>query len=169
MRTAMLGLLLASGPAMAAAPENATVLNSSRLPDIDVASSGIDVASLGHAAARTVPGARVDLNGDGAPDLLLRGGPTFCGTGGCTFFLFDGRTLMALGTVFGSTVIVTKSNINGWPVLATFARGGATSGSFATFVHDGQQYLRVTAVELRTESVTDLFNSLATEVTDGQR
>lgn len=160
MHKALLGLTMCCGVATAAAPGYLAVVDSTALAQIDTAALGIDLAALGYSAAGAVPGVRIDLNADGTAELLLRGGPTFCGTGGCSYFLFDGRDGRPLGSVFGSTVIVQAMNIGGWVVLCTFARGGASAGTFATFVVDGAQYVRVSAVELRTESVTDLFNSL---------
>jgi hypothetical protein len=153
-------LLLVTGVASAASADCTAVIDSSNLPEIDTGTLAIEPAVIGHRSPHRVPGVRPDLNDDGIPDLLLRGGPQFCGTGGCTWFLFDGRSGKPLGSLFGSTVVINATVIHGWSVLSAYANGGATSGTFSTFVHDGQQYVRVNSVQLHTESVTDLFNNL---------
>ncbi len=156
----ILGVLFITGVAAAASADFAAVINSSNLPEVDPGSLGIEPAVIGYQSSDPVPGVRPDLNLDGIPDLLLRGGPKFCGSGGCTWFLFDGRSGEPLGSLFGSTVAINITAIHGWSVLSAYANGGATSGTFSTFVHDGQQYVRVNSVLLHAESVTDLFSSL---------
>lgn len=155
-----LGLLLATTTLAAAAPEYVAVIDSTAMPEIPAGDLGIDAETLGYESAKSVPGLRRDLNHDGNPELILRGNKDYCGTGGCTIYVVDGKSSKQIGSLFGNPLVVHANSINGWPVLSIYSHSSATSGSYTTFVHDGQRYVQATSVMLHDESVVELFGKL---------
>ena len=89
---------------------------------------------------------RVDLNGDGRPELVAQVvGPQFCGTGGCPLLIFressDGQLqLLTRMSLFKEPLIVTKRRQNGWQELITRVRVDAGHGYYAELPFDGRTY-----------------------------
>ncbi|MFN7632171.1 MAG: hypothetical protein ACK6BM_14930 [Cyanobacteriota bacterium] len=89
---------------------------------------------------------RVDLNGDGRPELVAQVlGPMFCGTGGCPLFIFrepsPGRLqLITRMGLFKDPLIVSESRHNGWKDLIARVRVNAGSGYYAKLRFDGRGY-----------------------------
>ena len=89
---------------------------------------------------------RVDLNGDGRPELVAQVvGPMFCGTGGCPLLIFrepsPGRLqLVTQMGLFKDPLVVTERRHNGWRELITRVRIDAASGYYALLRHDGRSY-----------------------------
>lgn len=89
---------------------------------------------------------RVDLNGDGKPELVAQVlGPMVCGTGGCPLLIFreprPGQLeLITRMSLFKEPLIVIERRHNGWKELVTRVRVDAGHGYFAELLYDGQSY-----------------------------
>jgi hypothetical protein len=89
---------------------------------------------------------RVDLNGDGKPEVLVYifGAPV-CGTGGCTALVFQAEgseyKLISQITPARNPIVVSQTRTHGWKDLIIFiAGGGVQPGYYAVLEFDGQQY-----------------------------
>ena len=89
---------------------------------------------------------RVDLNGDGKPEVLVYifGAPV-CGTGGCTALVFQAEgseyKLISQITPARNPIVVSQTRTHGWKDLIMFiAGGGVQPGYYAVLEFDGQQY-----------------------------
>ncbi|MCM5570088.1 hypothetical protein M6I34_06175 [Burkholderiaceae bacterium FT117] len=114
--------------------------------------SGSD-ADLGRAIRKTLGGdweanyfdARVDLDGDGTPEVVaMVAGPMVCGTGGCPVLVFtpspDGLRLVSRISVSRPPVAVSSRSSHGWRnLIVTIGGGGIPSGS-AELRFDGRRY-----------------------------
>jgi hypothetical protein len=88
---------------------------------------------------------RVDVDGDGVPEDLLR---TLCGNGGCEYPIFDGRTHVFLGSVFGSEVWLLQRRSHALPVIETFSHLAAMLGTIARYEFNGTRYEKVSSREI---------------------
>jgi hypothetical protein len=127
---------------------------------IDASDLKLNLDILGYDSATSVLGLRLDLNGDGAPDSIIQGASDTCGTGGCPFQIFDGKTRLQVGDFFNSPIFVLDEQINGWPVITTWGHSSAESGTYGTWVYDGAAYRAVSGVFLSGENVTSLSKNL---------
>jgi hypothetical protein len=80
-----------------------------------------------------------DLNGDRIPDYIIK--LHLCGTGGCPYRIVDGATTKDLGTIFGRPLIVRAERNHGFPNIDVYSHGGASSGTFTSYVFDGKAYV----------------------------
>jgi hypothetical protein len=88
---------------------------------------------------------RVDLNGDGTPEVVATVvGPFVCGTGGCPLLIFQERkgTLVPITTMslFKEPLIVSERRSNGWKNLITRVRLDAARSTYAVLPFDGRSY-----------------------------
>jgi hypothetical protein len=89
---------------------------------------------------------RVDLNGDGKPEVLVYVfGPSVCGTGGCTSFVFqsegNGYKLISEISPARNPIIVSQSRTHGWNDLIMFVSGGGIQpGYYVLLAFNGRQY-----------------------------
>jgi hypothetical protein len=89
---------------------------------------------------------RVDLNGDGTPEVIAQVvGPMFCGTGGCPLLIFrepsPGRLeLVTQMSLFKDPLIVAERRHNGWKELITRVRVDAGTSYYAALPYDGRTY-----------------------------
>ena len=89
---------------------------------------------------------RVDLNGDGTPEVVAQVlGPMLCGTGGCPLLIFrepsPGRLeLITRMSLFKDPLIVAARPHNGWSELITRVRVDAGTGYYAELQYDGRTY-----------------------------
>jgi len=89
---------------------------------------------------------RVDLNGDGKPEVLAYVfGQTVCGTGGCNAFVFqptnNGYQLISAISLARNPIIVSEQQTQGWKDLIMFvAGGGIQPGHYVVLQFNGQQY-----------------------------
>jgi hypothetical protein len=109
------------------------------------------VARMDRFDPKDVAGATADLNSDGTIDYIVRGPKEDCGTGGCPYHLYDGRSGKSLGSVFGGTIIVRPEMKHGYPVVQELSHGGAGAASLSTYEFDGTIY-RVTSSRRGNES-----------------
>jgi hypothetical protein len=70
---------------------------------------------------------RVDLNGDGTPEVLLRiDGPRTCGTGGCSLFVLRmtavGYEEVSRTTLTWAPIVVSEHRTGGWNDLVLWQR-----------------------------------------------
>jgi heat shock protein HslJ len=94
--------------------------------------------------ARYVHG-RVDLNGDGRDEVFAYMlGPFFCGTGGCTLFLFreagERYELINDFPISRLPLIVSPVESRGWHDLVRPESGGGAPASFVRHTFDGTRY-----------------------------
>jgi hypothetical protein len=126
-------------------------------PDLDAAI----LEDLEYNGRDSVFGVVVDLNGDGAPDYLLRSAPSLCGaSGNCTFILVDGLSHRSLGAIGGNRLFVRQRRITGWPVIQTWWHMSAGSGLYSTYVFDGTQFIQLAAVPVEGDGLQSLFQQL---------
>jgi hypothetical protein len=103
-------------------------------------------AGCGRLPAHRYTWSRVDLNGDGRPELVAQVvGPMFCGTGGCPLLIFrepsPGRLqLLTQMSLFKDPLIVAERRQNGWKELITRVRVDAGHGYNAELPFDGRTY-----------------------------
>jgi hypothetical protein len=95
-----------------------------------------DLASM-PASARRFKYEAQDLNGDGKVEhFVLFQNPYFCGSGGCTYFLFSHKgQLLTRFTVADIPIVVLTSKTKGWRDLLLFHRGQSHKLRF-----EGQRY-----------------------------
>lgn len=110
-------------------------------------------AECGRLPAHRYTWSRVDLNGDGKPELVAQVlGPMVCGTGGCPLLIFrepsPGRLqLVTQMSLFKDPLIVTERTRNGWKELITRVRVDAGHGYYAELPFDGRTYPANPSVE----------------------
>jgi hypothetical protein len=160
LRTLLIGMLVPAIVLGADASEYVLVVRYDGMQTVDLKGLQVSAAELGYESAAAVLGLRTDLNNDGVQEHVLRGGLVYCGTGGCTITVVDGKSGRKVASVFGRPLLVHSARINGWPVLSTYWHLGATSGYYSTFVYDGQRYERVSQVMLYDKAIKDLFEAL---------
>jgi hypothetical protein len=93
---------------------------------------------------------RVDLDGDGAPEVLVQvQGPFVCGTGGgCPLLVFkkkrDGYDTVALIGLAWLPLVVSDHRTRGWSDLILWQRsyGNAQPSHYEVLVFDGKSYSR---------------------------
>jgi hypothetical protein len=119
-----------------------------------------DFAQLAYKEGESPRGVRVDLNDDTTDDYILIDSGEYCGTGGCPYKLFDGRTYRLVGSLFGDPLILSETRINGFPVLHAYAHVHAGGGSYTTYVFDGSEYRAVSSIFLTADSLDRLFEDL---------
>jgi len=88
---------------------------------------------------------RVDLNGDGRPEVVVTLlGPLDCGTGGCPLLIFRERQgdleLVSRMTLFRDPLIVGEGRHHGWRDLISRVRLDAAHGYYALLPFDGRRY-----------------------------
>ncbi len=88
---------------------------------------------------------RVDLNGDGRPEVVATLlGPLDCGTGGCPLLIFRERQgdleLVSRMTLFRDPLIVGEGRHHGWRDLISRVRLDAAHGYYALLPFDGRRY-----------------------------
>jgi len=92
---------------------------------------------------------QIDLNNDGLPESFLR---ILCGTGGCEYPIFDGRTSAYLGTVFGHEVWLLKRRLHALPIIESLSKG-----SIGRYHFDGSRYNHVSSQQLISDEETQLL------------
>lgn len=115
----------------------------------DLTSIANKLRDLDHGPLTKAASLSVDINYDGANELIVKSNDGTCGTGGCFFSVFDGKTGRNLGEQFGGMLYFHEPLINGWPVLEVYGHSSAESGTFATWVMEGGRYLAVADVFLQ--------------------
>jgi hypothetical protein len=88
---------------------------------------------------------RVDLNGDGRPEVVAHVvSPYVCGSGGCATYVLretGGRYVVASSMTLGRTpVVVSPRRTNGWRDLIVPVSGGGVRGGFRVLRFDGRRY-----------------------------
>lgn len=107
-------------------------------------------------------GVVADLNRDGTDDYIIKGPPSACGTGGCPYEVFDGRTAKRIGDLFGNPIIVRAEFTRGFPNLDIYSHGSASSGSFSSYVFSGTEYVQRSVQHLENGAPFSLFRRLDT-------
>jgi hypothetical protein len=103
-------------------------------------------AECGRLPAHRYTWNRVDLNGDGRPEVVAQVlGPMVCGTGGCPLLIFrESRAgqlqLLSRMSLFKDPLIVTQRRHNGWLDLISRVRVDAGHGYDAELPFDGRTY-----------------------------
>jgi hypothetical protein len=88
---------------------------------------------------------RVDLNGDGSPEVVVYlGGAYTCGSGGCTALIFQtkGRNygLVSQHTLMNTPILVTPQRTAGWNDLVVLVAGGGAPAHYARLRFNGKTY-----------------------------
>ena len=115
------------------------------------------LAELEYEPSDSVRGTVVDLNHDGTPDYIVRSAASLCGTGGCLYLVIDGATEKILGQVFGEPLYIQVAESHGYPVITSYAHMSAVSGSYTTWVFDGQAYQKTSSRSVEGASLDSLF------------
>lgn len=89
----------------------------------------------------TVKGIRVDLNGDGAMDYVIRSAPSLCGNAGCDFEVFDGATRKSIGEVDGGMMYFLADTVRGFPTIVARTSLGWAQAEYTTYRFSGTAYL----------------------------
>jgi hypothetical protein len=88
---------------------------------------------------------RVDLDGDGRPEVLVYlFGPYMCGSGGCNTLVFrregDAYRLVSDIPLTRNPVVVSEHRTNGWNDLIYLASGGGVRAHYVVLRFDGKTY-----------------------------
>ena len=89
---------------------------------------------------------RVDLNGDGKPEVIAHlTGTYICGTGGCDTLIFqpegNGYRLVSTISLSRTPIIVSPNKTRGWNDLVMYVTGGGiTRGYYVTLRFNGRTY-----------------------------
>jgi hypothetical protein len=137
-----------------------TVQSTAELELPDGSSIDSTLGYLDYQPGEPVFGLLADLNGDGTDDYVIRSSIRICGTGGCSYTLIDGKRLERRGEVFGNPIVIRQQTMNGYPVINTYSHSSADSGTYGTFVFDGDEYVLVSRVYLSGESLATLFEEI---------
>jgi len=86
-----------------------------------------------------------DLNGDNSLDaIVIMTGMYWCGTGGCTMLVYEGRdrsfTLVSSTSLVRPPVTVSAATTNGWRDLVVTVSGGGMPGKIVALQFDGRKY-----------------------------
>ena len=127
---------------------------------IDISRVDVNRQTLGYGPAEVVFGLERDWNGDGVPERLVVSAESLCGSGGCSYHLYDGKSGHLVGEFFGRPLFVHSRCINGWPVVSVYGHSSSESGSYVGTVFDGSKYTEVFATHLSGESVKQLFEDM---------
>lgn len=92
-------------------------------------------------ATDTVKGIRVDLNGDGAMDYIIRSAPSLCGNAGCDYELFDGATRKSLGEIDAGMMYFLADTVRGYPTIIARTSLGWAQAEYATYRFSGTAYV----------------------------
>jgi hypothetical protein len=90
----------------------------------------------------TFKGVAADLNRDGTDDYILQGHQEECGTGGCSYPIFDGATAKLIGEPNGNAIVVRAESTKGFANLETYSHSSSESGTFSLYVFDGTTYVK---------------------------
>lgn len=87
----------------------------------------------------------IDLNDDGIKDaLVLMNTPDWCGTGGCSLFIFQGGEnkfeFLSSSSLINQPFTVSETKTNGWRNLIVEVRGGGATPQTVTLEFDGKFY-----------------------------
>ena len=87
----------------------------------------------------------IDLNDDGIKDaLVLMNTPDWCGTGGCSLFIFQGTEnnfeFLSSASLIQQPFTVSKTKNNGWRDLIVDVRGGGATPQTVVLKFDGEIY-----------------------------
>lgn len=107
-------------------------------------------------AGNPITGVNADLNGDGTDDYIVQL-PQTCGSGGCSFAIYNGARAARIGEVFGNTVIVRDQASHGFPNIDVYTHLSAQSGVVTSLVFDGKAYAVKTRQPAEGQLVADLF------------
>lgn len=88
---------------------------------------------------------RVDLNGDGRPEVLVYlFGPYMCGSGGCNLLVFrregDAYKLVSDISLARNPVVVSEQRTNGWNDLIFPVSGGGVRAHHVVLRFNGKSY-----------------------------
>jgi len=90
---------------------------------------------------RPVRSVAIDLNADGIPEKLVPN-EFLCGNGGCPWLIVDERSGKLIGTLFGSSIVVTEDVVNGYRVLEAHGSLGASDPVTDTYEYSDGAYTR---------------------------
>lgn len=146
---AISALALASCKDKAPQPQPSQTASSAALPVAQTAESWVKdhfAKDLGSEAdTLRYAKAEVDLDGDGAPEILVYvGGSMMCGSGGCNLVVLkrEGTGFRQVGdlSVVQLPVGVLDSKTHGWRDLAVSVSGGGMTAGIMKVPFDGKSY-----------------------------
>lgn len=100
---------------------------------------------------------RVDLNGDGVPEIFVYlTGPLLCGTGGCSGLILErgngGYTVKSRFSLVKTPVFVSETKTNGWKDIIMYVAGGGIEASYRVLKFDGKTYPLNPSIQPKVES-----------------
>ena len=85
---------------------------------------------------------------------------TLCGNGGCEYPIFDGRTYVYLGSVFGSEIWLLRHHSHALPVIESFSHLSALLGTIGRYEFNCSRYEKVLSREIGNEETQLLYKRL---------
>lgn len=87
----------------------------------------------------------IDLNNDGIKDaLVLMNTPDWCGTGGCSLFVFQGGEekfqFVSQSSLINQPFTISETQTNGWRDLVVEVSGGGAKAETVALKFDGKVY-----------------------------
>lgn len=92
-------------------------------------------------ATDTVKGIRVDLNGDGAMDYIIRSAPSLCGNAGCDYEIFDGATHKSLAEIDAGMMYCLADTARAYPTIVARTSLGWAQTEYTTYRFSGTTYV----------------------------
>jgi hypothetical protein len=98
------------------------------------------------------------LNGDKIPDSF-KSEDVNCGSGGCSWRIYDGKTKKEIGTVDGIIVYILKKKENGFPLIETYWKLGGSKAIVYYYSFGKKEYKRVRYKELNEIEMDKYFET----------
>jgi hypothetical protein len=100
----------------------------------------------------------IDLNGDGVPEKFIADG-NMCGSGGCPWIIYDGKTNSVLGEVDGIIVYILKKKQNGFPLIETYWKLGGSNATVYYYTFINKKYKKVRGKSLDEQGMEEYFDT----------
>jgi uncharacterized protein YecT (DUF1311 family) len=98
-----------------------------------------------------------DLNGDGSPEYFVKSTQTLCGNGGCSYLIYNGKTLRLLGQIFGEPIYISEGKHYGFFSIMSYSHQSAGSGNWTVYEYNGREYKVTESKYLEGDDVESLF------------
>ena len=122
-------------------------------------SAKIDTIPSPTAGSKTVAyTVSIDLNGDKIPERF-ESDEENCGSGGCQWIIYEGKTNNQIGEVEGIIVYILKKKQNGFPLIETYWKGGCCEATVQYYSFQNGEYKAVKQKDLNEKEMEEYFDS----------
>ncbi|GEM_PF-3332765 len=100
----------------------------------------------------------LDLNGDQKAEKF-EADEVNCGTGGCLWTIYDGKTKKEIGNIEGEFVYILKEKKNGFPLVETYWRNGGDAAIVHYYAFGSTGYAEIKSNDLNEKEMDEYFES----------